>query len=130
MRTGRSAGFTLIELVVAIFVFALGIMGILKMHQASVQANNFSMQLTEAVNAAEDQMEFLRGLSFVHDSMSVGIHSTTTTMSRNIPYNVSYRVDTTPNTGGTGRTVTIFVTWQEKNLNHMFTLPLVMDELE
>jgi len=26
--------------------------------------------------------------------------------------------------------VTIFVTWQEKNLNHMFTLPLVMDELE
>ena len=62
MRTGRSAGFTLIELVVAIFVFALGIMGILKMHQASVQANNFSMQLTKAVNAAEDQMEFLRGL--------------------------------------------------------------------
>jgi type IV pilus assembly protein PilV len=127
---GRTAGFTLMELVVAILVFALGIMGILKMHQASVQTNNFSMQLTEAVNAAEDEMEFLRGLSFNHNSMSLGNHNTTTTLSRNIPYNVSYRIETTPETGGNGRTVTIFVTWQEKNLNHMFTLPLVMDELD
>ena len=129
MLKGRTAGFTLIELVVAILVFALGIMGILKMHQTSVQANNFSMQLTEAVNVASGQMEFLRGLSFNHNSMSVGSHNTTTTISRNIPYNVSYRVDATPGTGGNGRTVTISVTWQEKNRNHLFTLPLVMDEL-
>lgn len=130
VKRSRSGGFTLIELVVAILVFALGIMGILKMHQATVQANNFSMQLTEAVNAAEDQMEFLRGLSFNHNSMSIGAHNTTTTISRNIPYNVSYQVATTPGTGGNGRTVTISVTWQEKSLNHIFTLPLVMDELE
>jgi type IV pilus assembly protein PilV len=129
-RTGFSGGFTLIELVVAILVFALGIMGMLKLHQASVQTNNFSMQLTEAVNSAEDQMEFLRGLSFNHNSMTIGTHNTTTTFSRNIPYNVSYRVEATPNTGGNGRTISIFVTWQEKNLNHMFTLPLIMDELE
>jgi type IV pilus assembly protein PilV len=124
------AGFTLIELVVAILVFALGIMGILKMHEASVQVNNFSMQLTEAVNAADNVKEYLRALPFEHNSLTVGTHNTTQTLLRNIPYNVSYRVDTVEGTGGSARNVTISVTWLEKDTPHLFTLPFVVNEAE
>ncbi|HOS97137.1 MAG TPA: prepilin-type N-terminal cleavage/methylation domain-containing protein [Deltaproteobacteria bacterium] len=125
-----SAGFTLIELVIAIVVFAVGIVGVLKMHQASVQANNFSMQLTEAVNAAEDQKEALRGLPFEHTSMTIGTHGTTGVTLRNITYNVSYRVEQTPGTFSQGRTVTLTVTWQERGIPHLFTLPFIMDEVD
>lgn len=130
VRCKEEKGFTLIELVVAILVFALGIMGILKMHQAAVQANNFSMQLTEAANAADNVKEYLRGLPFTHDSMSVGTHDTTQRVLRNIPYNVSYRVDSVAGSGDAARTVTITVTWREKGTDHLFELPFVIDRVD
>lgn len=123
----KTSGFTLIELVVAILVFALGIMGIMKMHSATVQANNYSMQVTEAVNAGENELEYLRGLEFAHDSMSIGVH-TTTTVSRGIPYNLSWTV-TNPGTSTTSRNVLLTVQWQEKALNHQINMEVTWDEL-
>ena len=120
-------GFTLIELVVAILVFALGIMGIMKMHSATVQANNYSMQVTEAVNAGENELEYLRGLEFAHDSMSIGVHNTTN-LSRGIPYNLSWTV-TNPGTAGSSRNVLLTVQWQEKALNHQINMEVTWDEL-
>jgi type IV pilus assembly protein PilV len=121
-------GFTLIELVVAILVFALGIMGIMKMHSATIQSNNYSMQLTEAVNIADKQLEILRGLEFINNTMSVGTHNTTTAWSRGIPYNLSYQV-TNPGTVRPTRNIALSVTWQEKNLNHRLDMNVRWDEL-
>jgi type IV pilus assembly protein PilV len=127
MHRMKTEGFTLIELVVAILVFALGIMGIMKMHSATVQSNNYSMQLTEAVNIGETQLEILRGLDFTTSTMSVGAHNTTTARSRGIPYNVSYTV-TNPGTSTPTRNVALSVTWQEKNLNHRIDMNVRWDE--
>jgi len=42
---------------------------------------------------------------------------------------VSYRVEDVP--GATGlRSVIIYVTWREKGRDHLFTLPIMVDELE
>ncbi len=124
----KTEGFTLIELAVAILVFALGIMGIMKMHSATIQSNNYSMQLTEAVNVAEDRLEILRGLDFSTSTMSVGAHNTTTAWSRGIPYQVSYRV-IDPGMARPTRSVALSVTWQEKNLNHRLDMDVRWDEL-
>jgi type IV pilus assembly protein PilV len=121
------AGFTLIELVVAILVFALGIMGIMKMHSATIQSNNYSMQLTEAVNIAQGELEFLRGLGFSHNSMSVGVHNATET-ARGIPYNLTWQV-TDPGLSTPSRNVAINVQWQEKSLNHALNMEVRWDEL-
>jgi type IV pilus assembly protein PilV len=128
MPNMKTEGFTLIELVVAILVFALGIMGIMKMHSATVQSNNYSMQLTEAVNVAEDRLETLRGLDFSTSTMSVGAHNTTTVRSRGIPYQVSYQV-IDPGTARPTRSIALSVTWQEKNLNHRLDMDVRWDEL-
>jgi len=127
-----SGGFTLIELVVAILVFALGIMGIMKMHQASIQSNNYSMQLTQAVNIAQDRIERLRGASFDDPDMSVAIHNTTiindATYARGVDYNLSYIVSVAPNTNNMGRDVNLTVTWQEKSIHHILRIPVLITQ--
>ena len=88
----KPGGFTLIELVIAILVFAIGLVGILKMHQASIQSNNFSMQLTEAMNISQDKFDYLRGLGVNNTSMSIGDHNPVTVTSMGVPYTVSWGV--------------------------------------
>jgi type IV pilus assembly protein PilV len=65
-------GFTLIELVVAILIFALGIIGVAKMQSESVKGNSYAMQLTRANNIAQDMSEYLKVLPFTSDSLGGG----------------------------------------------------------
>ncbi len=124
----KIAGFTLIELVVAILIFAIGIVGILKMHQAAIQASSYNRQLTEAVAIAQDRLERLHGLQFTNADMAVGVHNTITVFSpppRNLPYNISWTV-AQPATFV--RTVALSVTWMEKNVSHEVDLNVIWDE--
>ena len=121
-------GFTFIEVVVAIFIFALGIMGIVKMQSEAIHANSYSMQLTDAVNIAQDHVEKLRGLSFNHDSMSTGVHSTSTVIHRGVPFNLSWSV-VNPGTFRPSREVLVSVRWQGKGTNHQISLEVLWDQL-
>ncbi len=56
-KLSRNSGFTLVELAVAIIVFAVGISGIAKMQTVAVGGNSYSMQLSDAVNFAQSQIE-------------------------------------------------------------------------
>ncbi|MGD0821387.1 MAG: prepilin-type N-terminal cleavage/methylation domain-containing protein [Desulfomonilia bacterium] len=118
----KPSGFTLIELVVAILVFAIGLVGILKMHQASIQSNNFSMQLTQAMNIAEDKIDYLRGLGVNNTSMTVGTHNFVTVTSMGVPYAITTTVSVTPNTNSLGRNVNLTITWNEKTIPHSLDL--------
>lgn len=62
-------GFTLIELMVAIVIFAIGIIGVAKMQTESVKGNSYAMQLTRANNVAQDMTEYLKVLPFTSDSL-------------------------------------------------------------
>ncbi len=111
-------GFTLIELVIAILVFAIGLVGILKMHQASVQSNNFSMQLTEAMNISQDKFDYLRGLGVNNTSMSIGAHNPVIVTSMGVPYTVQWWVTAAPDSTSFGRKVELKITWNEKAIPH------------
>ena len=134
-KNAATAGFTLIELVVAILVFAIGIMGIMKMHQASIQSNNYSMQLTEAVNIAQDRIDSLRGTTFEDPDLAIGAHGTTVVddaslgaaATRGVSYNLSYVVSAFSN--NSGRRINLTVTWREKNLDHILEIPVMIDDL-
>ena len=58
----REAGFTLIEVLIALFVFAIGALAIAAMTFMSIQGNSRSNRMTEANLIAQDQMEKLLGL--------------------------------------------------------------------
>ncbi|MGO9147200.1 MAG: prepilin-type N-terminal cleavage/methylation domain-containing protein [Desulfomonilia bacterium] len=115
----KPGGFTLIELVIAILVFAIGIVGILKMHQASIQSNSFSMQLTEAMNISQDKFDYLRGLGVNNTSMSIGAHNPVIVTSMGVPYTVSWGVTSV----SSGKNVTLNISWKEKAILHTITPP-------
>jgi type IV pilus modification protein PilV len=56
-------GFTLVEVLVAIVLLAVGLLALVGMQTTSTQGNAFGNQLTEATILAQDQMEALRQLN-------------------------------------------------------------------
>jgi len=60
----RQKGFALIEILIAITVFAIGILAVAKMQITAIKANSFARNLTDASNIAQDKMEKLITLDY------------------------------------------------------------------
>jgi len=57
-------GFTLVELIVAIVIFAIGIIGVAALQTQAVRGNSFSMQMSQGNNIAENLIEGLMVLPY------------------------------------------------------------------
>jgi type IV pilus modification protein PilV len=68
-RPADSSGFTLIELMIALFIFAIGMLAVASMQGESIRGNSFSDLMTIANTLAEGKMEDLMGLSPTHDNL-------------------------------------------------------------
>lgn len=55
----RDAGFTLVEVVIALLLFGIACAASLQLTAWAVRANAFSLHTTEAMNVAQDKMEEL-----------------------------------------------------------------------
>ena len=64
-----SRGFTLIELMIALFIFAIGMLAVASMQGESIRGNSFSDLMTVANTLAEAKMEDLMGLPPTHDHL-------------------------------------------------------------
>ena len=67
MKKSNQKGFSLIEILIAITVFAIGILAVGKMQIAAIKGNSFANDLTKATTLAQDRMEELIGLSYEID---------------------------------------------------------------
>jgi type IV pilus assembly protein PilV len=63
-RVQNDAGFTLIEVVVAISILAVGLLGVAAMQTSAIQVNSEAGQMTTRMNWAQDKMEELKALTF------------------------------------------------------------------
>ena len=71
-RRSSEAGFTMIEVMVAMLLTAIAIIGILALFMAQTKASGFSRHMTEATALCQDKLEKLRTLT----ATSIGINGT------------------------------------------------------
>lgn len=109
-------GFTLIEVMIGLTIFAIGILGVAKMHFSAIQGDQSAREFTEATNIALDQLE----------NLMVGPYAQiagTTTQTTSDGYRVSWTV--TEQTTWEVKTVNMSIQWDDMNqtrtlrFNHM-----------
>jgi type IV pilus assembly protein PilV len=60
----NDAGFTIIEVVIAMSILAVGLLGVAAMQTSAIQVNSAAGQMTTRMNWAQDKMEELKALPF------------------------------------------------------------------
>lgn len=129
--TKRKGGFTLIELVVAILVFSLGILGIAKLQSMAVQGNAYSMHFTEGMSVAQNTIERLMDLPVTSDSLggaadlTVPVEWTTDPIriQRNTEFTTQWLVSQVGTLGL--RQVDVEVSWNEKDAQHAIAISFI-----
>lgn len=66
----RQDGFSLIELMVAVFLLMVGFLGVITILWTSSKAGTFSRQMSTAANLNEDIMEQINALSYTDSSLN------------------------------------------------------------
>jgi type IV pilus modification protein PilV len=104
-----SRGFTLIEVVIALAVFAIGILAMYSMQVSSINSNGGARKRTEAVSWATNQMEILRTTPY--DSLANG-------QAAQGVYNLNWTVtdiDLDNDGVNDSKNISVNVNWQDRN---------------
>ena len=70
----RKNGFSLIEVLIALVLFAVGMLAIGGMQIGSIKGNSFSQEVTQATVLSQDRLEELRKMTFDDSNLSSGHH--------------------------------------------------------
>ncbi len=106
----QEEGFTLIEAVIGIFVFTVGILAAVSMQMTALNGNSIARSLTQGANFAASQVEILRPLDYLNDAdLTNGTHGPIQNGNYTLTYNVQRDV-LLPNT----MLVNVTVNWLYK----------------
>ena len=117
-------GFTLIELMIALVILAVGSLSIGGMQITSVMSNTKSNHVGQATAAAQDKLEHLRNLPFDDGELEAGNHHEESDVS-GTPFIIDYGVEAL---GTSGKTIAVTVQWTEATNNHSISLSTIKAE--
>ncbi|MBF0233239.1 MAG: prepilin-type N-terminal cleavage/methylation domain-containing protein [Desulfamplus sp.] len=75
-------GFSLIEVLIAMFIFSFGILGVTAMQMSSTEGNTTAGSSTELTAVALDQMEKLLNTPYTHGDLAPGTHTISSPIDR------------------------------------------------
>lgn len=118
-RITTQKGFTMIEILVAIFVIVVALMGILTVASMVIGGNTYSRDFTTAITLTQETLEELKNDGY--DNVTGGTESSSIFMTT---WSVT---DDTPEADM--KTVTATTTWSRKGQSHTVTLRTIMGDL-
>lgn len=106
----KNGGFTLLEVMIALVVLAVGLLGLAALQLVSVKSNAFSSEMTYATMIAQQHAEILKNLPYTDADLNPGSHSAIGS-SKGVQYTVTWNVtDNIPTTNM--KSVNVTVQWQ------------------
>ncbi len=120
-------GFTLIEVLIVMAIFSIGILAVAAMQVTSTKGNASARRITEATALAENQIENLMQLSYDHADLNPAnnpLHESTQS-----PYTINWNVtEIDLDTDGTNdsKTVNVAVNWSyggDRNVSIQYIIP-------
>ncbi len=115
IRQQNNDGFTLLEVLIAMAVFSIGILGVALMQVKAIQGNSFANHLTEGAVFASNKAEEILSTKYddlKNDSEDSGKYHAVWTVKKD-----------TPQAGS--KTVTLIVSWDQNGQPKSFTLQTV-----
>lgn len=123
--SGAEGGFSLIEVMIALAIFAIGMLGVVSLQSTAVQNNSFSNGVSQAMREInQSEAERLISLSMSDADLNPGDHGPAT--SADGIYTTSYTVtDDSPSAGC--KEVVVTTNWTDFKGNHSVALTFVKD---
>jgi type IV pilus modification protein PilV len=112
----RCGGFTLLEVMIALVILSIGLLGLGALQLVAVRSNSFSSEMTYATMIAQQQVEALKTLPFTDGLLMAATSANPHTAmgsSKGVQYTISWTVtDNTPATDM--KTINVKVQWQSQ----------------
>jgi len=123
----KEAGFTLLELIVAIAILTIGLLAVGSMQISGIGGNSLAYRTTEAVTLAQDRLERLIFIPFADPLLDVGTNKADPGATP-AGYAITYDVDDAAFVGAgvaSAKLVTVRVVRTEKGVSRTTTLRCV-----
>lgn len=105
----KNEGFTLLEVMIALVILSVGLLGLAALQLVAVKSNAFSSEMTYATMLAQQHAEILKSRAYTDADLTAGSHSAVGS-SKGVQYTVTWNVtDNSPDTDM--KTVNLTVTW-------------------
>jgi len=123
----KKDGFSLIEVLIALTILAIGLLAIASLQVTSARGNFFSNSLMQATYVAQDRLEFLKNLPFSDSLLSTENHVDGTTKMSDLVFNRSYTVELVNDPKGNYLKISYMVKWND-GTNHSISFSTIRSQ--
>ena len=124
-RRRGEKGFTLIEVIFAMTILAVGLLAVATMQVTAIRGNTTSRDISSAIDLVQDRVDKLLAVNIGHADLAAGDHPDPDTGDR---YDISWSVqDNTPILNV--KTITVTAVWKDRILTKRHTFEFMRTEL-